>query len=277
MFKKKRVVVLGAGPAGLLAAHAAERAGRDVTVFTAPDLAGQPKKSELHGCQYLHAAIPGLAAFKGHPVSYLLEGTRDGYRRKVYGDAWQGETSVDEYGPEKGHMAWDLRAAYDMLWERWERRISALSFTPELAYRMSQVGGQTVLCTVPAPALCIRPNDHKFPTQDIWAMGTRDIPNGHSRSEPYYTLPFTAGPMTVLCNGNDAPRWYRAATVFGQSTLEWPSGPRPPISGVARVQKPLSTDCDCHVGAQWHRLGRYGRWQKGYLVHQAYADTEELL
>jgi hypothetical protein len=264
-FRRKRVaVVLGAGPAGLLAAHAAERRGMEVNVFTAPDGEGGPKKSELHGCQYLHAHIPGVESLNWHGqyVQYQIEGGVEQYRRKVYGEAWNGTVSPDEFGPEGGHLAWDLRKLYDELWERWLPRIIPMEVTPTLAQKIADVRGQLTFSTIPARSLCLRPGEHHFLTQDVWAMGTR--------SDGTPDLPYLAPNMTVLCNGNDAPRWYRAATVFGHSTLEWPDGPKPPISGVARVQKPLGTDCNCH---RWYRLGRYGRWAKGVLVHEAYFEA----
>lgn len=266
MFGKKRAVILGAGPSGLLAAHAAEQRGWEVEVYTAPGPDNEPKKSELHGCQYLHMHVPGTKSFEtpGAPVSYQLAGTFDQYRRKVYGAGWSGSVSPDEYGPERPHLAWDLRETYDQLWERWLPRIAALEINPRMAASISNVRNQTVFCTIPATALCLKTDEHKFTTQSVWAMGTRTEQNG-------WALPFVAPDMTVLCNGEDAPRWYRAATVFGHSTLEWPAGARPPISGVVAVNKPLSTDCDCH--SRFRRLGRFGKWQKGVLVHTAYEEV----
>jgi hypothetical protein len=249
----------------------------EVTVFTAPNQDGEPAKSELHGCQYLHAFIPGTnLPPAGRPVRYLLDGMPEQYRRKVYGGGWNGQVSPDEYGPEANHSAWDLRQTYDLLWERFASRIFPLHLTPQAASMMARQPGQRVFCTVPAPALCLRPEEHKFAAQSIWAIGTID---SHWREgvdpKPKLPprLPYLAPGDTVQCNAQDAPRWYRAATVFGHSTLEWPAGPKPPISGVVAVQKPLSTDCDCHVGKAWHRLGRYGRWAKGVLVHEAYFEA----
>jgi hypothetical protein len=83
--------------------------------------------------------------------------------------------------------------------------------------------------------------------------------------------------MTVQCNSNDAPRWYRAANVYGYSTVEWPAGPKPPWPGVVSVTKPLSTNCDCWVGKRFHRVGRFGRWTKGVLVHEAFFDMDKAL
>jgi hypothetical protein len=263
LFGKKKVTILGAGPTGLLAAHAAEKRGWEVQVFSAPDLDGTPKKSELHGCQYLHQAIPELTdGQEGTYVKYLLDGDADQYRKKVYGWSWDGTVSPDEYGPERSHYAWDLRRAYNALWAYWEPRIEAVQVTPGLAVSMADNRKGVKLTSIPAPALCLEPGLHKFTSQTIYAMGTRED------DAPQYDLPYLAPKNTVQCNGYDAPRWYRAATVFGQSTLEWPGGARPPISGVATVQKPLSTDCTCHPDMV--RLGRYGQWTKGVLVHEAY-------
>lgn len=274
---KHSAIILGAGPAGLLAAHAAERRGWEVQVITMPDLAGNPKKSELHGCQYLHAYIPnaGIPA-SGKSVGYNLVGTSDGYRRKVYGSNWSGEVSPDEYGPERDHQAWDLRKVYDELWSRWEPRINCVNLSPSLVQAMNgKRSGLTgvIFSTIPADRLCLRPAEHKFLTQDVWAMGSTRDDFATQRTLPYY-----APENTVQCNGSDGTAWYRAATVFGASTIEWPAGRKPPINGIVPVRKPLSTDCDCHVSAsnRYVRLGRYGKWQKGVLVHTAYEEMMDL-
>jgi hypothetical protein len=207
----------------------------------------------------------------GKSVRYFLNGYPEDYRRKVYGAAWDGAVSPDEYGAEANHLAWDLRKVYDVLWERWFPRIEPAVITPMKALEFSYLLPK-VLCTIPAKSLCRKQEDHKFVTQDVWAMGGPREDFATQRSMPYY-----APDMTVECNAHESPRWYRAATVFGHSTLEWPDGPKPPISGIARVQKPLSTDCDCNVGRTWHRLGRYGKWRKGVLVHEAYYETRGML
>lgn len=276
--KKRRCAVFGAGPAGLLAAYAAKEAGYDVQVFSAPskDSHGQVAKSLLFGCQYLHRPIPEVTASAGKAVAYALQGSVEDYRRKVYGDQWEGRVSPDEYGPETGHYAWNLRQAYDRLWD-WAQSMDMLvscRLTPEAAHPLYADQSLTIISTIPALAMCRHPEDHKFLTQDIWAMGETD----HDLDSDDRALPYRAPDMSVVCNGEDAPRWYRAATVFGYSTLEWPQGAKPPITGVAAVRKPLSTDCDCYTQAsRWYRAGRYGRWTKGVLVDTAYYDTLEAL
>lgn len=273
--RTKRVYVLGAGPAGLLAAHAGMTLGYDVVVFSKPDLSGKPQKSELYGCQYLHAYIPGVGLMRDGwvPVSYQLNGSVDTYRRKVYGDSYQGSVSPDEYGPEEDHKAWNLRQAYDALWDYWGERIVPMTATPDKVEKALLMNPRTFLInTVPAPAVCRDMENHKFASASIWAMGTTGPHHARLRA-----LPYTAPDNTVVCNGERDTHWYRAATVFGYSTLEWPGGAKPPISGVVPVSKPLSTDCTCWLGKRSIRLGRFGRWEKGVLVHTAYFDAMEAL
>jgi hypothetical protein len=268
---KKKVYVLGAGPAGMLAAHAAKTKGYEVLVFSKPDLAGNVAKSDLYGCQYLHAAIPGITySADGVPVKYTLLGSQYGYRDKVYGEKWHGPVSPDEYGPEGDHYAWDLRAAYDKLFDMYYDLLRPFEFGPASARMMYQ--DDYVLSTIPAPAVCRDMENHKFASQDIWAMGSGDPMHAQLRA-----LPYVAPDMTVQCNGERDTAWYRAATVFGYSTLEWPGGRKPPISGVVAVSKPLSTNCRCWMGENSLRLGRFGKWQKGVLVHTAYSEAMEFL
>lgn len=273
--KPRRVTVLGAGPAGLLAAYAAHRRHYEVVVFSAPDVTsdGNVARSQLYGCQYLHAKLDGLydGEGKGTMIEYQVHGSSDQYRRKVYGPSWDGGVSLDEYGPEHPHLAWNLRTAYDRLW-RWAKSEDILVSCRLMAGNVAPIFNDRnnfVISSIPAPALCLKPGEHKFITQDIWAMGSTDT---------HQDMPFRAPHNTVVCNGEDAPRWYRAANVFGYSTLEWPGGPKPPIAGVAAVKKPLSTDCDCWTQSKrWMRVGRYGKWQKGVLVHTAHQEVMEAL
>lgn len=270
--KPKRVYVLGAGPAGLLAAHAAAAKGYDVQVFSKPDLSGKAAKSDLYGCQYLHADIPGLLGGPGRTVRYTVDGPSDGYRRKVYGASWNGSVSTDEYGPEQTHLAWDLRSAYDSLWDIYGDSVYPMDITPQRAGSFYADPEGYVLNTIPLPALCRDMENHKFVSQQVYAMGTRGVHHAQLRA-----LPFTAPDDTIVCNGWRDTAWYRAATVFGYSTLEWPGGKKPPISGVVAVSKPLSTDCTCWQNDRSTRLGRFGTWTKGVLVHTAYFETMKAL
>lgn len=275
-----RVLILGAGPAGLLAAETVIKNRGSALVASRPEpRSTKPMKSLLYGCQYLHA--PGF--FGGLPsaqVTYRLEGSSEGYRTKVYGENWSGAVSPDEYGKEESHTAWDLRKAYDTMWDFWQHRVlvtPSWGLTAASLERTIQgISIDLVISTIPAPALCRRnpgdgENPHNFRTQKIWAMG----------EAPGREVPVPCRDNEVVCNGDRFVGWYRKARVFGSTTVEWPwrDGKKPPFKGVVEVKKPLGTDCDCWLNEKvpFLRVGRYGRWEKGYLVHQVVEDVEKAL
>lgn len=280
------VLVLGAGPAGMVAAYTAARLGINLAIMSKGEL-GKAVKSELHGCQYLHAPLRFMQDALPVTVNYQLEGTSEGYRQKVYGHTGitPENVSPDEYGPQGTHSAWDLRAAYDRLWETFNRFIYAID-EPLNPLTMQAVATDTrwdvILNTIPADVICGR-QEHFFASTPVWAVGQRHS----SQQEAIVTRSgevqnqFSCPENTVLCNGEQDVGWYRKARVFGQTTVEWPyrEGKRkPPFAGVVRVDKPVATNCDCWLdGGKVVRLGRFGKWQKGYLVHQVAEETEKAL
>jgi hypothetical protein len=259
-----KVYVFGCGPSGLVAAHAAWAAGFDsVTVLS------RGRKSQLWGCQYLHGPIPGITPLEPHvQVSYVLNGDADGYRRKVYGPEYDGTVSPEDL--EVDHSAWDLRRTYDELWKRWTPHIvdvpiingkQAAEFMPDF------LRNDIVISTIPRPALCAD-RKHNFDVQYAWAMG--DSPDQQIPVSP-------PEDNMVVCNGEPDVGWYRVSKVFGYGTVEWPwrNGRRPPFEGVAQVEKPISTDCVCLPDVLY--VGRYGKWQKGVLVHQVFEEVTRYL
>lgn len=262
-----KVLVLGSGPAGLIAAHTASMTGADVLVYSKGD------KSPLYGCQYLHAPIPYATRKTPVRVNYVLEGTADGYAYRVYGEApSRPRTSVETLTSH--HDAWDIRDTYDWLWMTYGSYVQPWDFTVRPpAELVAYAQPDLVVSSIPANLLC-RNGSHRFDAQEIWAMG--DAPDLGQE------VPYPCPPETVLCNGHgfDAPQWYRISNVFGYKTVEWPGRiKKPPMPGVARVKKPLLTNCDCEqfLGAPTIRVGRYGSWRKGVLAHEAEAATLKAL
>jgi hypothetical protein len=259
--RSNRFVVLGCGPAGLFAATALEQNGHSVRVIS------RKRKSEIFGTQYLHAPIPELTPEVPQArVEYRLTGTVEAYREKVYGESMP-NLPVSPQTLDYDHDAWDIRAAYEKAWERWEPRIEDVRFvTPDIAKSIAHSGVHRVLSTIPAFRLC-EDSDHQFASQRIWAAG--DAPE-----RGLFCPVDVAEEGQILCDGTRDVGWYRQSRVFGFRTVEWPyrEERRPPISGLSLIDKPLFTNCDCPA-KNIVRLGRYGAWTKGILSHSAYQEA----
>lgn len=257
------ILILGCGPAGLMAAHAAAMWGHDIKIVS------RKRKSEMYGAQYLHREIPDLDCGRPALIDYVLQGTADGYRRKVYGPNYTGSVSVEDL--EERHTGFNIRKAYDDLWDMYgqyvvDERIDGKDLVA--GGKLAELGANLVISSIPLPLLCMKQEEHGFQSQEIWAIG--DAPE-RGTFDPVKAAPTNS----VVCNGEPDVGWYRSANVFGRSTTEWATRRKPPYEAVAQVVKPLKTNCDCHPDMM--RIGRYGKWQKGVLAHTAFYDVEEKL
>lgn len=267
IFKRsKRVAVLGCGPSGLFASHALTQNGWDVSIFS------NRRKSEMYGAQYLHAPIPGLSDPSVEPimVDYVLRGEADNYRRKIYGTR---PIKVSVETLEKQHPAWDIRQAYNEGWAQYADLIENHWITGESIHQVRNSGQFNLLVsTIPRDRICLKPEIHKFVSEQVWAIG--DAP------ERGTFCPVEVEPATVVCDGTFDVGWYRASNIYGYKTAEWPGRSKPPLPDVASVTKPLYHDCSCHAPqrglAGFVALGRYGQWAKGVLSHHAYTQAAQL-
>jgi hypothetical protein len=260
--------------------------GWKVSIFS------KKRKSHLYGAQYLHAPIPGLTPDAEEPreIRYSLTGDVDGYREKVYGGI---PVKVSPEALNMTHSGWDIRAAYDAAWDRYESAIfDTGQFGPELLGMASWSGNvpdpapitpityggayPLVVSTIPLPYLCYKSGDCQFHSTEVWALGDAPDRGQHVAYRPE--------PNTVECNGTRDVGWYRAANVFDHVTMEWPAKSKPPLPGVASVTKPIYTTCVCFRGPESKRaqgfrfvpLGRYGTWTKSVLTHHAYTQAAQL-
>lgn len=255
-----KVVVLGSGPAGLFAVHAAWQSGAEVRVISLGE------KSPLYGAQYLHKPIPGVLDDR-EPINvgYTLRGSADDYKRKVYGQMWDGTVSPEDLAEE--HPAWDIRSTYDTLWERWGHTVLTAKMDP-IALRallMSDWKPDLIVNSMPRPLLCHM--GHTFGYTEIWAAG--DAPELGISVDPYRC---PAG--MVICNAEPSPAWYRMSNVYGRTTVEWPGDiTSVPVRTASRVKKPTRHDCNCWDDAPIIHVGRYGQWSKGVLSHDGYDST----
>lgn len=255
-----KVVILGCGPAGLFAAHAAASLGHDIVIYS------RKRKSELHGAQYLHRNIPGITQESPEfSVWYQLQGTAEGYAKKVYG-----EVPPDFVSPTRllgEQPAWDIREAYDRAWKLYSGEvINVEPITPHDIERALYPGGilrdAQVISTIPATQICKRTGEHTFAYREAWAIG--DAP------ERGIECPVSVIADSVVCDGTSDVGWYRASNINGYRTAEWPEVSRPPISDVALIKKVVRTNCNCWGVDGFWRAGRYGAWDKSLLTHHAY-------
>lgn len=242
------VAILGAGPAGLLAAHAVALAGGKPAIFSKPDSGGVAVKSEIGPATYLHKAIPDLtSAAPDAMLTFVKKGTGSGYALKVYGSRYH-PCSWDKF--EAGEApAWALQPAYDDLWDRYGELIIPMEVDPETVRMLLDDFG-AVVSTVPAPALCEA--DHAFPFRKVWIS---DHFTFHDDRDPIMVYDGQVGGI-----GNR----FRASRIFGKACTEYAS----PVPEAREGIKVLATNCDCHP--EIVRAGRWGTWTPGVLVHHAF-------
>jgi hypothetical protein len=251
-----KVRIVGAGPAGLMAAHAAVQAGHDPRIYS------PYTKSKMFGAMFLHRAIPGVTPDEPElQIRVRKQGTREGYAAKVYGDPGH-PVSWDKF--EDGIIpAWSLGRAYDKLWTMYHHSIVDARLKPK---DIRKIHGDLVFITAPAPNLCLNA-DHEFHGQEIWVLVEPAIISGNMHWMTY--------------NGNSDNSWYRFSHINGTKAWEYaqpvpnyrPSVEREIVQGV----KPLGNNCNCHSLEGFHRLGRFGKWQKDVLTHHAYEEAERAL
>lgn len=247
-------MILGCGPAGLIAAHAAYSRGADFIVVS------KARKSFMNGAQYLHAPIPGVSIKEPFLINYQLSGDVAGYREKVYGPDAKVEVSPETLVGR--HLAWDIREAYDSLWSLYGSDVQDVDLYPTMLSRlMARWKPDVVISTIPAKLLCFN-SRHKFESGLVWATNE---------------LECTLSNNTVLCNGDAGFDWYRASRIQGFTNTEWPYDKYPlSYNGqIWRVEKPISTTCRCFP--EVHRMGRYGKWKKGVLSHEAWEEANKIM
>jgi len=249
--RQVKVCVIGCGPSGLLAAHACRQDGHKITIIS-----DKIKKSIMAGAMYIHESIPGVTP-KLPDGKLLIEkrGLPEGYASKVYGDpahpvSWTQFRTGD-------HNIWYMDEAYDRLWARYKRYVRECEVTP---LRMDEIirHFDLVIATLPKPAVCYR--DHEFNSVPIYVRQRR---LGRD----------TIHPNVMTYSGMHQDPWYRKSTINNVVTIEYPQ--RPPNDDYYAGIKPTSNNCDCWPRVLW--AGRWGRWEKGVLVHHVYQQVKDAL
>jgi len=268
----KKVAILGTGPAGLAAAHAAGVMGHMVQIFTQGGDDG-PTKSRIGGAQFLHIPLPVINDPEPDAMlTYLTAGTTDGYREKVYGPDGDVPFVSMERIPKGGAVpAWSLIDTYDKLWDVYcsGTSVNVISLDPKRLIDIIERGNfDLVVSTIPKPALCLAhaglvPEIHAFVSQRIRIANECVLPSPDNQ---------------IFYNGTPDVSWYRTSTIFGVGSTEWGAGApeRLPYRDLVSVKKPIRSDCTCFDGKVLF-TGRFGLWRKGVLSHEGFIDTMEAL
>jgi hypothetical protein len=249
-----RVAILGCGPAGLFAAEACRQEGLKYSIYAPKNM------SQIAGAQYLHKPIPELSSAEPEGlIDYLKIGTRDGYALKVYGHIGM-EVSWDTFEPGKKPY-WSLSDAYAQAWKIHEDKIRNTKVSPKHIRSMKR-DYDLIINTAPKRFLCLKPQDHSFNDQKVFLSVPEERMMGNNK---------------IVYNGQREVSWYRWSFIQGFSCYEFSDRPTWKKKEVLEIHKPLHTTCTCHKGDKYLEVGRYGRWEKRALTHEAYYMTMERL
>ena len=243
-------IVVGCGPAGLAAAHAATGLGADVEIIAPAQMSPQ------EGPLLIQRPIPGINT--DHPDGTIHQVVIDGsildYRYKLYGDVnigINGNQLVPQY------HAWDHRATYDALWTKYSALVCDYKLSP-MEMRSIHNQADLVVSTANARSMCTL--GHNFLYKEVGVTKEFSYPD-----QPDNTIIFNAG---------DNYPWVRSSRVFGVPVTEWAMGPEYAQESDSRlriIRKPIGTDCDCYPHIL--RTGRFGAWKNETWVDNAYWDT----
>lgn len=259
----KKVVILGCGPAGMLAAHAATRAGHEPIIVSKVK-----QQSVISGAQFIHERIPGVLTNPSW-CSITKLGSQRVYARKIYGTG-NAECSWDRY-PKTPIKIWPMNKVYDQLWSRYSQFIQVLEINNSTIRNLLE-DAQLMVSTIPLPAIVKNKADYHFKSKQAWVAMQDHVADRH-------------GDNFIVWNGNNETAYYRSSRLFGHAS--WEFGFRPfvenpsPGHTVHKIIKPLGYQGDVHVqerfGANLILAGRFGTWSKKTLAHEAFFDTQERL
>jgi hypothetical protein len=242
-----RVIVIGCGPAGLAAAHAAVGLGADVTVMAPKD------KTPQRGPLLIQRPIPGINT--DHPDGtvhqIVVGGSILDYRYKLYGDV---NISINGDILQPHYHAWRHAETYDRLWEKYCHLIEDVHVKRSELVTIHEEA-DLVVNTAPAKFLCWREPAHTFTEARVYIT-------------PYCTYP-NQPDNTIIFNADPNVPWVRSSRIFGNEVTEWTEEQAPSSSRL--IKKPISTDCNCYPRVL--RTGRFGAWRNETWIDTAYWDT----
>lgn len=247
------ILIIGCGPAGLAAAHAAVGlVGENNVEIMAP------KRMTLQrGPLLIQRPIPGINT--SHPDGTIHQRVIGGsildYRYKLYGDINIG-INGDQLRTE--YHAWNHRATYMRLWGMYQHLIEDVMVDEDELQEL-QDEYDLVVSTANAYKMC----RHKLPSGNRHEFVTKEV--AVTEEATYRNQPDD----TIIFNAGADHSWVRSSRIFGVEVTEWPVDEAP--EGARIIQKPISTTCDCYPRVL--RTGRFGAWRNETWVDTAYWDV----
>jgi hypothetical protein len=253
-----KIIVLGCGPAGLIAAEAAASTGASVSILS------NPEKSRIGGAQYLHNPIPGVTPNVPSEIFFRMLGAKSEYALKVYGDALA-PCSFGRYKANVGYPAWSLQETYDVLWNKWNQYIKPAELDP---YRVKGLlkNYDLVISSIAMQSTCLDMLRHSFVSRKVWIQKAPP----QVKSEEHRPKE-----GEIVYNGLEEYYWYRACKLYGEAWTEYPGDTKVSKAQMVEIKKPRFTDCTCFEHTNLLRVGRFGRWDPKQLVHMAWPQTIE--
>lgn len=261
-----KVAVLGSGPSGMFAAHAAVQSGVDeVVIFDRqPDIA-----RKTSGVFYIHDSCDLL--LEGHTINQCVLGALGQseqtvarkYGIKVYGKPIE-KVSIVDVLKNRSTYGYNSQQAMDRLWDLYKDNIEIQSFEnyDEIADLLTK-GFDKVISTIPAPNLF---PGLIFNFEKAWMrVGKAPI----NESFIFYSV-------------SPVHKWYRASALFGTFVQEFPwSIPKKEKDGyqIFDIMKVIDIDNGGQLPEHPDILfaGRFGAWAKKELTHDVYYKTLEWL
>lgn len=250
-----KVLVLGCGPAGLIAAHTAEMLGADVTIYS------RKIPSPIYGAQWIQEPIPEVTTKNPDgEIQFVMLGTREGYAEKLYGDPMRDSGWTDHLA-EPVKPGWDIRAAYQWLYHRFEPFIIEKELDAEEMRRIEWDSWDYIFNCVPLWNICENYREgHVFEKYKVLIQPSHPAEQNINR---------------IIYNGRKEDQWFRSSQVFGvDGGYEYPIDAN--VENATMVRKPLRTNCNCWM-PRVIRIGRYGAWDMNGLVHDGFHVVKEAM
>lgn len=248
------ILVAGAGPAGLMAMHAALERGHGVRLVDIRD----PKTPPVNaGVFYLtpNCNLPLRSTYLTITGYGALTGLSEAYSRKVYR-----RPDVHNSMVRFQHQTvWDAQQAIEFLWDIAETS-GAYRQLPEPVNSRGHLerladfyGCSAVVNTIPMPQLY--PSLH-------YDYVTAYVKTGTAPADEAW----------MMMHANPQVSWYRCSAVFGRFSMERTT----PADGYTAVKKVIGFKGRETVPASDRNIlytGRQGAWNKSKTIDSAYTDT----